>query len=81
MPALGHGDALHRLHATSALIILLLTVLHIAGVYKHAAFNQDGTFGKMLIPAKKAEEAPAATHRPARPAPAPGPATAARDEP
>src|SRR5690606_31169393 len=35
-------DALHRLHATSALIILLLTVLHIAGVYKHAAFNQDG---------------------------------------
>src|SRR6267154_1659698 len=24
-------------------------ILHIGGVYKHAAFNQDGTFSKMLI--------------------------------
>jgi cytochrome b561 len=45
-------DALHSLHAWSALIILILTLLHIIGVYKHAAFNQDGTFGKMLVPSK-----------------------------
>jgi cytochrome b561 len=72
-------DGLHRVHAASAVMILLLTVLHIAGVYKHAAFNQDGTFGKMLIPAKR-EEASAPTHRPGRPAHAATPATAARDE-
>jgi cytochrome b561 len=45
-------DALHSLHAWSAVVILILTILHLVGVYKHAAFNQDGTFGKMLVPAK-----------------------------
>src|SRR5690606_36527542 len=76
-------DGLHRLHAGSAVAVLLLTVLHIAGVYKHAAFNQDGTFGKMLIPAKRheeeAEEQAPAPHRPARPAHAAASAAAARD--
>jgi hypothetical protein len=24
----------------------------LGGVYKHAAFNQDGTFGKMLVAAR-----------------------------
>jgi cytochrome b561 len=30
-------------------VIIIGTILHIGGVYKHAAFNQDGTFSKMLI--------------------------------
>ena len=32
----------------------------VGGVYKHAAFDQDGTFGKMLVAAKPGEQAPAA---------------------
>jgi cytochrome b561 len=45
-------DALHAIHAWSAAAILILTILHLIGVYKHSAFNQDGTFGKMLVPAR-----------------------------
>lgn len=66
-------DVLHSLHAGSALSILILTLLHIAGVYKHAAFNQDGTFGKMLIPAKPKD---AAREDPAKPEQAPASARA-----
>lgn len=50
-------DALHTVHGWSAATILVLTLLHIGGVYKHAAFNQDGTFGKMLAPAPQDEPA------------------------
>src|SRR5690606_6469287 len=65
-------DGLHRVHATSAIAILVMTLLHIAGVYKHAAFNQDGTFGKMLIPARadEDEEHQSAPARPTAAAPA-----------
>ncbi|HEU4620269.1 MAG TPA: cytochrome b/b6 domain-containing protein [Gammaproteobacteria bacterium] len=51
-------DMLHSIHAWSAATILVLTVLHIGGVYKHAAFNQDGTFGKMLAPPPNESPAP-----------------------
>jgi len=40
---------LHSVHATSALYIFLTVLLHIGGVYKHTAFNQDGTLAKILI--------------------------------
>jgi cytochrome b561 len=72
-------DILHGLHAGAAVVILLLTILHIAGVYKHAAFNQDGTFGKMLIPAKPAARQP---HRPVKTPPPPhgAPAPAGQEE-
>lgn len=78
-------DALHRMHAGSAIVILVLTLLHLAGVYKHAAFNHDGTFAKMLVPAKpKDTGAEADVGRPGEPRPAaPGrsaAAPAARDE-
>lgn len=43
-------DLFHSIHGWSAAAILVLTLLHLGGVYKHAAFNQDGTFGKMLVP-------------------------------
>lgn len=74
-------DVLHRLHAGAAIVILLLTLLHIAGVYKHAAFNQDGTFGKMLIPAKRdaAEDGRDGGSRPIAVGRG-APAAAARDE-
>jgi cytochrome b561 len=72
-------DIFHGLHAGAAVVILLLTILHIAGVYKHAAFNQDGTFGKMLIPAKPAGRQP--QHPVNNPAPRHGaPAPAGQDE-
>jgi cytochrome b561 len=40
---------LHGIHVWGSRIIIIGTVLHLGGVYKHAAFNQDGTFGKMLV--------------------------------
>jgi len=39
----------HTIHVWCSRIIIFGTILHIGGVYKHAAFNQDGTFSKMLI--------------------------------
>lgn len=45
-------DAAHTVHVWCSRVIIVGTVLHIGGVYKHAAFNQDGTFGKMLIAAR-----------------------------
>src|SRR5688572_7373158 len=44
---------LHRLHVWGSRVIIVGTLLHLGGVYKHAAFNQDGTFGKMLVAAQK----------------------------
>jgi cytochrome b561 len=44
---------LHTLHVWASRVIIIGTVLHLGGVYKHAAFNQDGTFGKMLVAAQK----------------------------
>jgi cytochrome b561 len=40
---------MHGVHVWCSRIIIIGTVLHLGGVYKHAAFNQDGTFGKMLV--------------------------------
>lgn len=46
-------DAMHAIHVWCSRIIIVGTILHLGGVYKHAAFNQDGTFGKMLVAARK----------------------------
>jgi cytochrome b561 len=46
-------DAMHSIHVWCSRVIIFGTVLHLGGVYKHAAFNQDGTFGKMLVAARK----------------------------
>ena len=50
---MGLYDALHAVHIWCSRVIIVGTVLHLGGVYKHAAFNQDGTFGKMLVAARK----------------------------
>ena len=42
-------NAMHTVHIWCSRIIIVGTILHLGGVYKHAAFNQDGTFGKMLV--------------------------------
>jgi cytochrome b561 len=42
----------HPVHVWCSRVIIVGTLLHIGGVYKHAAFNQDGTFGKMLVPTR-----------------------------
>lgn len=46
------ADLLHGAHVWCSRIIIVGTLLHIGGVYKHAAFNQDGTFSKMLVAAR-----------------------------
>ncbi|HEY8521943.1 MAG TPA: cytochrome b/b6 domain-containing protein [Gammaproteobacteria bacterium] len=51
--SLGMLEAMHTVHVWSARVIIVATILHLGGVYKHAAFNQDGTFAKMLIPARE----------------------------
>jgi cytochrome b561 len=50
---MGLYDAVHAVHVWCSRVIIVATVLHLGGVYKHAAFNQDGTFGKMLVAARK----------------------------
>ena len=47
----------HAVHHWAAILIFVTTLLHIGGVYKHTAFNQDGTLTKMILPAQ--EVAPA----------------------
>jgi cytochrome b561 len=44
---------LHVIHVWGSRIIIIGTLLHLGGVYKHAAFNQDGTFAKMLVAARE----------------------------
>jgi cytochrome b561 len=51
--SIGLFDAMHSVHVWCSRVIIVGTVLHLGGVYKHAAFNQDGTFGKMLVAARK----------------------------
>jgi cytochrome b561 len=49
---MGTYDTAHVIHVWSSRVIIIGTILHVGGVYKHAAFNQDGTFGKMLVAAR-----------------------------
>jgi cytochrome b561 len=43
---------MHAIHGWAALVIFIGILLHLGGVYKHTAFNQDGTLTKIIIPAK-----------------------------
>lgn len=52
-PSFGWASFLHGVHSFSALFIFLGIVLHIGGVYKHTAFNQDGTLAKIIIPGRQ----------------------------
>jgi urease beta subunit len=61
---------MHTVHVWCSRVIIIGTVLHLGGVYKHAAFNQDGTFGKMLV---------AARHDAVKPKPAGPTSTSAAD--
>jgi cytochrome b561 len=49
-------DSLHRIHASAALVIFIGILLHLGGVYKHTAFNQDGTLAKILIADRQSNE-------------------------
>jgi cytochrome b561 len=56
--------ALHEVHRHTATVIILATLLHILGVVKHMVFNRDGTFDKIMVPAKvgpAVESLPAST--------------------
>lgn len=49
----GLAGFLHSVHTAAALFIFLGILLHIGGVYKHTAFNQDGTLAKIIIPGRQ----------------------------
>lgn len=55
----GLASFLHSVHATSAAFIFATVLLHIGGVYKHTAFNQDGTLAKMLVANRQSKPRPA----------------------
>jgi len=63
------NHVLHTIHKSAAIVIFFGILLHLGGVYKHTAFNQDGTLTKIIIPAK-----PAPQRRPERSPEPPGPA-------
>lgn len=46
---------MHAVHRAAAIVIFVSVLLHIGGVYKHTAFNQDGTLTKIIIPAQAQE--------------------------
>lgn len=48
---------LHAVHRWTAILMFVAILLHIGGVYKHTAFNHDGTLTKMIIPAQDGESA------------------------
>jgi len=56
-PAFGFATFLHGVHSSSALFIFLTVLMHIGGVYKHTAFNQDGTLAKIIIPGRQSPHA------------------------
>lgn len=45
--------SMHTVHRWMAVTLFVAILLHLGGVYKHLAFNQDSTFTKMLFPAKR----------------------------
>jgi len=45
-------DAVRQTHAVTAAYIAIASVIHILGVIKHALFNKDGGFDKMIVVAK-----------------------------
>ena len=49
----GLASWLHSIHKAAAIFIFLGLVLHIGGVYKHTAFNQDGTLAKIIVPGRQ----------------------------
>jgi cytochrome b561 len=49
-------DLMHTIHELSAAFIVLGTLLHLAGAFKHSAFNQDGTFDKMMIASRESDD-------------------------
>lgn len=60
----GLAAFLHRAHTYSAVFILCAVVLHVGGVYKHTAFNQDGTLAKIIVPGRQSADAAESPGRP-----------------
>ena len=52
----GLAGFLHSVHTASAVFIFIAVLLHIGGVYKHTAFNQDGTLAKIIIPGRQSRK-------------------------
>ena len=52
-PLFALRDTLHIVHRSCAIVIFVGVILHIGGVYKHTAFNHDGTFIRIILPSKE----------------------------
>jgi len=52
-PSLSLTAFLLQVHGATAAVIVTCIALHVLGVFKHIAFNRDGTFDKMMRPAKQ----------------------------
>lgn len=50
------GASMHAVHRWMAATLFVAILLHIGGVYKHLAFNQDGTFTKILFPRRRSAD-------------------------
>ena len=51
----GLASFLHSVHKFTAIFIFITVLMHIGGVYKHTAFNQDGTLAKIIIPGRQSK--------------------------
>lgn len=60
-PSLALAGFLHSLHRYAAIFIFVAILLHIGGVYKHTAFNQDGTLAKIIFASRQSGNGAAQT--------------------
>ena len=60
-PSLALAGFLHTLHRYAATFIFVAILLHIGGVYKHTAFNQDGTLAKIIFASRQSGNGAAQT--------------------
>lgn len=51
-PQFALRDTLHVMHRSCAIVIFAGIILHLGGVYKHTAFNHDGTLMRIILPTK-----------------------------
>ncbi len=47
-------EAVQKVHSLSAKLLVPLVGLHVLGAFKHLIFDRDGTFGRMIWPARRA---------------------------
>lgn len=62
----GVRDLSHSIHRLCAIVIFIGILLHLGGVYKHTAFNQDGTLSKIIFAERESSADKVEPEAPAR---------------